>query len=70
MTSTRRHGAIQDTGNPVLDTTANLIMNWPCDINFQAPAIEALHATVAQLLAKEPRPGKSTALAKSGSSKR
>jgi hypothetical protein len=62
----QRHGAIQDTGNPVLDTTINLLMNWPSNINFSLKQVAEVHETIQQLYLKEPiRPAASRPTAKS-----
>jgi hypothetical protein len=51
----QRHGAIQDTGNPVLDSTINLLMNWPCNNNFQLEQIAQVHEKIAELYEREPK---------------
>jgi len=51
----QRHGAIQDTGNPVLDSTINLLMNWPCDLGLHIEDLPKIHEAVADLYEKEPK---------------
>lgn len=48
-----RGGAIQDTGNYVLDTTVNLIMNFPVAANFSPEAIREYYETIEQLYLHE-----------------
>ena len=50
----QRHGAIQNTNNPVLDSTVNLIMNWPINCNFTPENIKELHEIISDLYAAEP----------------
>jgi hypothetical protein len=50
----RVRGAIQDTGNPVLDSTINLLVNWPSPLNPSAEFIREVHGMIAELHAKEP----------------
>ena len=52
----QRHGAIQDTGNPVFDSTINLLMNWPCDMAIDLEMIATIHSKIAEIYAKEPKP--------------
>ncbi len=50
----RSRGAIQDTGNPVLDSTVNLLMNWPSPLNPGPEFIQEIHDLLAELHSKEP----------------
>jgi hypothetical protein len=49
-----RGGACQDTGNPVLDSTVNLLANWPCEFHPDKEYIKQLHAVLLELHAAEP----------------
>jgi hypothetical protein len=51
-----RSGAIQDTGNTVLDSTINFAMN--CGYRLEAKHLPEIHKVVSELYAKEPKRSK------------
>lgn len=57
-----RSKSFQDTGNPVLDSTVNLLANWPSEVNPSLDVIRQLHGVVLELYEKEPpRPSRPAA---------